>query len=75
MATTRVIAEMTAAVMRVVARVGGQVDEGDQLLVVESMKMEIPIVAPVAGTVAEVNVEPDDLVAEGDTLVVIESVT
>lgn len=73
MATIPVIAEMTAAVMRVVAQVGGQVAEGDALLVVESMKMEIPILAPAAGTVAEVRVAPDDLVAEGDTLVVIES--
>lgn len=73
MATVPVIAEMTAAVMRVVAQVGRQVDEGDPLLVVESMKMEIPILAPAAGTVAEIKVGPDDLVAEGDTLVVIES--
>lgn len=73
MTTVPVIAEMTAAVMRVVAEVGGRVEAGDPLLVVESMKMEIPILAPAAGTVTEIAVGPEDLVAEGDTLVVIEA--
>jgi biotin carboxyl carrier protein len=74
MSLVPVVAEMTASVMRVVARVGGAVTEGDPLIVVESMKMEIPILAPAAGRVAEIRVEPDDLIAEGDTLVVIEGV-
>lgn len=72
MDTFRVVAELTAAVMRVEVDVGATVSEGDRLVVVESMKMEIPILAPAAGTVTEISIEPDDLVAEGDTLVVIE---
>jgi urea carboxylase/acetyl-CoA carboxylase biotin carboxyl carrier protein len=70
MSLVPVVAEMTASV----TRVGGAVTEGDPLIVVESMKMEIPILAPAAGRVAEIRVEPDDLIAEGDTLVVIEGV-
>ena len=44
---------------------------GDTLAVLESMKMEIPVESPVAGTVAEVRVAPEDRVAEGDVIVVI----
>jgi biotin carboxyl carrier protein len=47
------------------------VAEGDDLVILESMKMEIPVVAPVAGRVAEVRVAPDDQVQEGDVVAVI----
>ena len=68
---TEVQVELTATVWQVNTAVGDVVAEGDELIVLESMKMEIPVVAPVAGTVAEVRVEPEDRVEEGDTVVVI----
>lgn len=71
-AVVTVTAEMTAAVLRVVVEPGSVVSAGDPLLVVESMKMEIPVLAPAAGRVSEIRVRPHDLVAEGDTLVVLE---
>jgi acetyl-CoA carboxylase biotin carboxyl carrier protein len=64
-------AEIAANVWQVPAEVGAQVAEGDELVILESMKMEIPVSAPTAGTVTEVRVKPEDQVQEGDVLVVI----
>ena len=46
--------------------------EGDTLVILESMKMEIPVEAPVGGAVASVAVKPDDQVQEGDLIAVID---
>ena len=69
---TEVLAEITANVWQVPAEVGQQVAEGDTLVILESMKMEIPVEAPVGGTVTEVRVAPEDQVQEGDVIAVIE---
>lgn len=66
-----VAAEMAANVWQVPAQVGASVAEGDELVILESMKMEIPVLAPCAGTITEVRVAPDDQVNDGDILVVI----
>jgi biotin carboxyl carrier protein len=59
-------AEITANVWQVPATVGQTVAEGDELVILESMKMEIPVVAPCAGTITAVHVAPEDQVKEGD---------
>ncbi len=64
-------AELTATVWKVVAKVGSVVSAGDELLILESMKMEIPVTAPEGGTLAEMNVAEGDAVAEGDVLAVV----
>lgn len=64
-------AEMVASVHTIVADVGDSVDVGDTLLILESMKMEIPVVAEVAGEIAEVAVKTGDVVQEGDVLVIL----
>ncbi len=64
-------AELTATVWKVVANEGSTVAEGDELLILESMKMEIPITAPAAGTLTELRVSEQDNVSEGDVLGVI----
>jgi acetyl-CoA carboxylase biotin carboxyl carrier protein len=69
---TEVEAEITANVWQVRTEVGQEVAEGDELVILESMKMEIPVVAPVAGTVTEVRVAPEDQVHEGDVVAVID---
>ena len=69
---TEVRAEITANVWQVRTEVGAQVQEGDELVILESMKMEIPVVAPVSGTVSEVRVAPEDKIQEGDVVVVLE---
>ena len=65
-------ADITATVWQVVVVAGQDVREGDTLVVLESMKMEIPVVSPVAGVVGEVRVGPRDQVREGDVLVVVQ---
>ena len=69
---TEVRAEITANVWQVQATVGQVVGEGDTLAILESMKMEIPVESPVAGTVREVRVKPEDQVQEGDVIAVID---
>ena len=64
-------AEIVASVLEVVVRKGDQIGAGDTLVLLESMKMEIPVLAEVAGTVSEVVVAPGDVVRDGDPLVVI----
>jgi len=62
---------MAATVWKVVAAEGDDVGPDDVLLVLESMKMEIPVVAEVAGTVRSLPVGEGGLVQEGDVLAVI----
>jgi acetyl-CoA carboxylase biotin carboxyl carrier protein len=69
---TEVRAEITANVWQVPAEVGQRVAEGDTVAILESMKMEIPVESPVAGTVTEINVAPNDQVTEGDLIAIIE---
>ena len=65
-------AELTATVWKVVAEVGATVAEGDELVILESMKMEIPVVAPGPGTVSEMRVAEEDRISEGDVVAVID---
>jgi acetyl-CoA carboxylase biotin carboxyl carrier protein len=65
-------AEITANVWQVPAQAGQAVSEGDELVILESMKMEIPVIAPCSGTIREVKVAPDDQVVEGDLICVID---
>jgi biotin carboxyl carrier protein len=72
LAVTEIRAEITANVWQVPVEPGQQVAEGDTIAILESMKMEIPVESPVAGTVVEVRVKPDDQVQEGDVIAVVE---
>lgn len=69
---TNVEAEMVANVWKVLVQPGATVAEGEALVILESMKMEIPIEAPVAGVVSAVKVEEGGVVQEGDVIAVIE---
>jgi biotin carboxyl carrier protein len=64
-------AEMVANVWKVVASVGDTVAEGDTLVILESMKMEIPVLAEGDGTLSELAVNEGDVVQEGDLIAVI----
>ena len=67
-----VVAEIAANVWQVPVEVGQTVATGDTIAILESMKMEIPVEAPVGGPVAELRVAPDDQVNEGDVIAVID---
>jgi acetyl-CoA carboxylase biotin carboxyl carrier protein len=69
---SEIIAEMVANVWKVLVSSGDQVDEGDPICILESMKMEIPVEATAAGTVSEVRVSEGGVVQEGDVIAVIE---
>ena len=64
-------AEMVANVWKVVVAQGDSVEDGDTLVILESMKMEIPVLAEGAGTVQELRVNEGDVVQEGDVIAVI----
>ncbi|MDT7783691.1 MAG: acetyl-CoA carboxylase biotin carboxyl carrier protein [Pseudonocardiales bacterium] len=65
-------AEMVANVWKVVVAAGDSVSDGDTLVILESMKMEIPVVTETAGTVSALHVAEGDVVQEGDVIAVIE---
>ena len=67
-----ITAHITGTVWKVECKVGDEIEEGDTVVVLESMKMEMPVEAEDGGTVREVLVEEGQAVAEGDTLVVLE---
>jgi len=67
-----VLAEIAANVWKIRVEVGAVVEEGDELMILESMKMEIPVEAQTAGTVSELRVAEKDQVQEGDVLAVID---
>jgi acetyl-CoA carboxylase biotin carboxyl carrier protein len=64
-------AEMVANVGKVVASPGATVAEGDTLVILEAMKMEIPVLAESGGTVSQIRVHEGDVVREGDLIAVI----
>ncbi|RAI58821.1 acetyl-CoA carboxylase biotin carboxyl carrier protein subunit [Roseicella frigidaeris] len=69
----RVNSEMAGSVWKLLVAVGDEVAEGADLLLLESMKMEIPVAAPAKGKVAEIRVEEGETVAEGQLLLVLAS--
>ena len=64
-------AEMVANVWKVVAAEGDHVDDGDTLVILESMKMEIPVLAEGSGVITKMHVGEGDVVQEGDIIAVI----
>ena len=69
---TVVEAHITGTVWRVEVKPGDHVDEGDTVVILESMKMEMPVEAEDAGKVKEIRCEEGQSVSEGDVLVVLE---
>jgi biotin carboxyl carrier protein len=70
--TVDIVAEMVANVMKVAVTAGDRVEPGDAVVLLESMKMEIPVLTELGGTVAAVKVGPGDVVQEGDVLISID---
>jgi acetyl-CoA carboxylase biotin carboxyl carrier protein len=69
---TEIRAEMVANVWKVVAAEGDSVADGDTLVILESMKMEIPVLAEGSGTLTKMAVAEGDVIQEGDLIAVVE---
>ena len=72
LSATEVEAQMAGSVWKIERAVGDRVSEEDVILVIESMKMEIPVEAPCSGTLTEIRVAEGDAVEEGAILAVID---
>ena len=72
MKRTTIASEITGKVWKIEAAAGSKLAEDDPIVILESMKMEIPVVAPRAGTVAEVLVDDSEPVEFGQVLLVIQ---
>ena len=73
MAIQDVPSPITGTVKELLVAVGSRVNEGDEVLIIESMKMEIPVESPAAGTLVEVVVQPPAQIQEGDLLLRLET--
>lgn len=73
MARTEVCSSVTGTVFKVVKSPGDQVEKGDEIVVVESMKMEIVIEAPISGRIESISVTEEGLVDEGQVIAVLEA--
>jgi acetyl-CoA carboxylase biotin carboxyl carrier protein len=69
---TEVIAPLAGNIWDVLVKVGDQVEEDDELLIIEALKMENPVYAPCDGVVAEIRVKKGDLVEDDDVVMIIE---
>lgn len=65
-------AEMVANVWKVLVAEGDTVEDGDTLVILESMKMEIPVIAEEDGVIAKLQVAEGDVIQQGDLIAVIE---
>ncbi|MDH3286205.1 MAG: biotin/lipoyl-binding carrier protein [Betaproteobacteria bacterium] len=72
MARIDIKSEITGTVWKVTTGPGDKVDSGDALLIIESMKMEIPVITEDAGTVVEILVQEKEAVAEGQVVAVLD---
>ena len=69
---TEVKAELVGNLWKIVVQVGQAVEEDDTLMILESMKMEIPITTPTPGTVSKILVAEGEVVQEGQTVAIID---
>jgi acetyl-CoA carboxylase biotin carboxyl carrier protein len=69
---SQVVASMAGSVWKIVVSVGDQVEEGQDVVILESMKMEIPVAAESSGVVKQIFVQEGDFVNEGDVLLELE---
>jgi biotin carboxyl carrier protein len=72
MASTKVVTDVAGNVWKIVTKVGDELAEDDTIMIMESMKMEIPVVAPLSGKLSEILVEEGEAIGEGETVAVID---
>jgi acetyl-CoA carboxylase biotin carboxyl carrier protein len=72
-AVEEIHAEMVSSVWKVLVRAGSEVAVGDTLVILESMKMEIPVLTEYAGTVRELHVTEGEVLQEGDLIATVDA--
>ena len=72
MASAKVVSDIAGKVWKIEAPAGTKVAQDDVVLILESMKMEIPVAAPRAGTVTEIYFQEGEVVGEGEVVAIIE---
>ncbi|MGE0850796.1 MAG: biotin/lipoyl-binding carrier protein [Hyphomicrobiaceae bacterium] len=71
MADIELKTEVTGSVWKIVAAVGQKLEDGDTVMIIESMKMEIPVIAETGGTISRLLVEEKTPVSEGQTVAIL----
>jgi len=69
----KIVTEVAGRICALPIEAGARVADGDDIALVEAMKMEIPVAAPAAGKLKSILVKLDDVVAEGQTLAILET--
>ena len=72
MAVTKIATDVAGNVWKIVAKVGDQLAEDDTIIVMESMKMEIPVTSPKDGVLKELLVEEGEAISEGEVVATVE---
>jgi len=73
MAEIKIVTEVAGRVCAIAASAGGDIGNGDDVVFVEAMKMEIPVASPAAGRIKTILVNVDDIVTEGQTIATLEA--
>jgi acetyl-CoA carboxylase biotin carboxyl carrier protein len=73
MAEENVCSEITGTVWKIELEIGATVAEDDVIMILESMKMEIPVLAPCAGTLKKLQVEEGAAIAEGQVIAILDT--
>lgn len=73
MPRVNVATEVTGKVLEILKHPGARVASGDEILLVEAMKMEIPVVSPVSGTIVSIDTAPDQTVEQDQNVAIVES--
>jgi acetyl-CoA carboxylase biotin carboxyl carrier protein len=69
---SQIYSNMAGSIWKILVQVGDQVEEGQEVVILESMKMEIPIVAELRGVVKDINKQEGEFVNEGEVIIEIE---
>jgi acetyl-CoA carboxylase biotin carboxyl carrier protein len=70
--STEIKAHITGTVWKIEVQAGGVVSEGDTVIILESMKMEMPVEAPASGTIREIKIKEGEAVDEGKVLAILD---
>ncbi|MCK1337112.1 biotin/lipoyl-binding protein [Bradyrhizobium sp. 38] len=71
MPNIKIVTEVAGRICAMPVQVGGTVADGDEIVVIEAMKMEIPVPSPASGTITSLLVKLNDVVAEGQAIAIV----